>query len=301
MVRFERNLAVPFERDGGFANAAAIMINLCLNCHDNTGATAAYEAGGSAMKPFAVTVGTSVAPYSPNGVGNVVDVKSSFANTSASYHPVMQRLSNSYVQGVNMVPPYNMTKTTGKLYEYGYLISCWDCHAPSGASGVLTNTVTAHGAPVELRAPVYAAGNGTPANDLCINCHSPAYETFSGTNGYHNSTSAFGSGNTHITPYFSNCAYCHASTVSTNGGSVNQTLTNRPLRAKNFHGVNSANGWTTGNWSSGSRAYAFFRASGLSNWVPASINNGATSQTATCTAGSSTCSSASTYTPGGAY
>ena len=297
-VRFSRNLGSNTLE----ANATAIQINHCLKCHDADGATNANAQvlGGSALQPFNTTITGHVAPYNSNGQGNVVDVNSSFATANASYHPVRGKQNNSYTQGAMMIAPWNMTKTNGNNTQYGYLISCWDCHAPSGATGVQTSTVTAHGAIATLRGAIRQAGT-TAATNLCLNCHATTYAT---TASQHPTGSAFAAGGSGAmsTTYFNNCSYCHANGPANATGY--QTSTARPLRGEDAHGFNDRTAGTPGSvfLTTGSRPYAFFRGS-LEQWRPLSAPELGAGN-ATCTGNSGTCNNNmgnDTYTPGGAY
>ncbi|OGW28484.1 MAG: hypothetical protein A2X56_00280 [Nitrospirae bacterium GWC2_57_13] len=305
-VRFSRDLGVRLENDAAWQVVTAIQINQCLKCHDNNGAlsTAARVPGGSALQPFAVAITGHVAPFDSNGQGNVVDVNKSFITTNASYHPVRGRGNNSYTQGTRMVAPWNMTKTTGNNTQFGYVVSCWDCHAPNGASGVQTLTVTAHGAAATLRGTIRAAGS-TASTNLCLNCHATAYSSTAADN--HGTGSAYGTGGgSSMNNNFGNCSICHS--YGPSGGTDLATSTARPLRAEDVHGFDDRTAGVPGSvWgNSNSKPYAFFRMH-LTGWKPLS---GATvpAGTATCGggAGGSICDDnmtygGETYTPGGAY
>jgi trimeric autotransporter adhesin len=298
-VRFSRNLSSASIEQA----AAAIQINHCLKCHDANGATNALAQvpGGSALKPFATTITGQAAPFNSNGNGNVVNVAGSFNPANATYHPVMGKQNNSYAQGTRMVAPWNLAKANGNNTQYGNLISCWDCHAPAGASGVQTSTVTAHGAPATLRAPVRAGGNTAAAN-LCLNCHATVYAT---TNTNHGSGSAFGSGGDSAmsTTIFSNCHNCHSY-----NGAVGATVSaagTRPNRAEDVHGFDDRDPVTAGiqKWTSGSRPYAFIRNT-LSSWAPASATGDAITGAHTCSGTGGTCNNNmnnDSYSPGGVY
>jgi hypothetical protein len=303
-VRFSRNLATVLVSDANYAILGGIMINQCLHCHDANGATnaSAWVTNGSALKPFATTITGHLAPYNSNGNGNVVNVAGSFDPTNATYHPVMGKQNNSYTQGTRMVAPWNLAKTNGNNTQYGNLLSCWDCHAPSGisSSATLTMTVTAHGAPATLRAPVRAGGNTAVAN-LCLNCHATVYAT---TNTNHGLGSAFGSGGDSAmgTTIFPNCHNCHSY-----NGAVGATVSaagTRPNRAEDVHGFNDRTPGTVGSkWPSGSRPYAFIRNT-LSNWAPASATGDTITGAHTCSGTGGTCNNNmnnSSYTPGGVY
>jgi hypothetical protein len=134
-------------------------------------------------------------------------------------------------------------KTAGDITSpnaWGYLISCWDCHAQSTDSGIITKTVTAHGsAPligenVTTRGQIWTDGL-TPAQNLCRACHFPASLTLahppsSATQdpgfrlGLDGSTTPMG------WPMASKCHYCHLSSI---------TKPDRPIPAQDFHGFDA--------------------------------------------------------------
>lgn len=303
-IRYSRNLSVAFENDPNWLAGAAIQINLCLNCHDADGALSANArvTGGTALKPFNTTITGQTAPYNSNGNGNVVNVNEAFATTNASYHPVAGRANNSYVQGTRAVAPWNMVKTNGTTTSWGFLMSCGDCHAAAGATGVQTSTVTAHGGGATLRAPVYAGGN-TAATNLCVICHATTYATTAANHGAGSAFATGGSSGNMPASMFANCYNCHAYTTAV-GGTVT-AITARPLRAENVHGFNDrtpgiiGSTWTT----SGVRPFAFIRNT-LSVWAPATVAGAAPTGAHTCTGTGGTCNNNmnnSSYTPGGTY
>lgn len=315
-VRFSRNLgSINPEADANWGTLAAIQNNLCFKCHDGTGATSplAQVPGGSALRPFGVAVSGQGAPMpSYMTSGNVVNVFTSFSSGAAAYHPVRARANNSYIKNALMQTGYQLAtdKAGTNTTSWGMLITCWDCHAAAGASGVLTSTVTAHGsgaagagAGVTLRAPIRAGGTTAAAN-LCLNCHVLSYST---TSGNHATGSAFGVGNSNMgTTTMPNCHYCHAYTAASGSTSAAQP---RPLRGEDVHGVNERTAGTAGSlWGgSGIRPVAFIRNS-LTGWRPASvtITPVLAAGTATCGGTSGTCNNnmtygTDTYTPGGSY
>ncbi len=309
-VQFSRNLSVTLESDPNWLTVASVEINFCLKCHDANGAlstsaqvSAASGTAGTALKPFATTITGQVAPFNSNGQGNVVNVTSAFITTNASYHPVMGRANNSYVQGTRMISPYTATKTTGTNTQYGYLISCSDCHAAAGATGVQTRTVTAHGAPATLRGTAYNGGQ-TAATNLCLDCHATVYSTTAGNHGAGSAFATGGSAGDMTATIMQRCTYCHAYTAAVGGTNV-YNLTSRPLRGENAHGFNDRTAGTVGStWTtSGVKPYGFIRNT-LSVWAPAAVNGVAPPSAHTCTGTSGTCGndmSNSSYTPGGAY
>jgi len=297
-VRFSRNLGnATIEPD-----TAAIMVNLCLKCHDADGAlsTTARVAGGSALKPFAGTVAA-------NPGGGVLNVAGQFASTNKSHHPVLVRSNNGYTNtgGTRMVAPWNAVAKTATTTTYGPLITCWDCHAPSSStattiltsSGVHGGAVTT-GSIVELRGSVYVNGT-TTATNLCINCH-----VVTGNTSNHGTGSAITSATNSGMTYFANrCYFCHASDVTRV----------RPHGAGDAHGYNTRGG-AVGNglaFPAVNNGYAFLRSEGWygSTYQQSIRSIGATTYTPTCGgrattgggAGACSRSSMGGYTPGGVY
>lgn len=287
-IQYRRDLAVRLEADPNWLIIAAIQQNHCIKCHDGPGATnanAQVPTTGTAMRPFGVAITGHVAPFNSNGSGNVVNVAAGLATTNASYHPVIGKQNNSYVQGAQMVAPYNgVTKTNGNNTSWGALMSCWDCHATLAQTGVQTATVTAHGAAVTLRGPIRAAGT-TAATNLCVSCHATKYATV-GTQ--HGAGSAFTLGKSNMgTATFNNCSYCHGYGVV--GATYSAASVGRPLRAEEGHGFNDRVATTVGSkWSGGNRPYAFIRNT-LSNWTPKSAVGDTIAAPSTCTGTGGTC------------
>jgi hypothetical protein len=350
---FSRDLSKPLEGPNADPNAAAvqaIMINQCLKCHDNNGAqafTGALPLSGmltnhpagttrSAAIPFGTAIsysaiaaangGTATVPTGAgvtalNTAGGVIDVNESFKSTNSSYHPVSARNNNRFVYATRAAAPWNAGitgrvsgPTSGTTNNYGYLISCWDCHAPNGTGSViLTNTVTAHGGATTVRGRPATSGASTTlsanAVTLCGYCHA-GYTT--NTSSTHGAGSAFNTnGQSPMDQYLRyGCNRCHSSgyTETTTGYVI------RPARAQDVHGVNAlpAGGTKTGRWSTGgtnsdARPYAFIRnTTTLSEHLPAQTTN-PTGTTATYTPQcvhltNGDCSSRTeTYTPGGTY
>jgi predicted CxxxxCH...CXXCH cytochrome family protein len=308
-TRFSRNLGSATLEPA----VQAIMINQCLKCHDANGANsplARVPTTGTAAKPFGTTI--AGAGYTGAGVtalgtlGGVTDVSASFAATNSSYHPVRGKQNNSYVGNARMYAPWNAlspAKVAATTTSYGYLISCWDCHAPVAATGVQTSTVTAHGGAATLRRSVWVQST---TDNLCIVCHN----TTAGSND-HGAGSAWASGG-NSTPGSrarDACYFCHSSSIAKPA---------RPIPAQDAHGFNAfapAAGTDT-MWPVGAtntyRPYGFMRSiaatggrwSGTS-WRP--------SRTPELTSGSATCGGSGslgtgcgsenhgTYTPGGVY
>ncbi len=279
-VRFSRDLSVRLEADANWQISTAIQINQCLKCHDANGATsaAARVPGGSAEKPFGTTIagaaytGTEI---TANGVaGGVTDINASFATANSSIHPVRGRVNNSYTQGTRMAAPWNMTKTTGNNTQYGYLISCWDCHALPTDTGTITQTVTAHGAAQTMRGnPTVPNGAAAPAagtNEatLCKICHAGYNISGGPTHGAGSAFSSSANNGMTITMEYG-CNMCHSSAYDTPAV--------RPVRAIDVHGVNAlptATVTLSGRWATGTdkRPYAFIRnTTYLGNHQPANI------------------------------
>ena len=295
------------------ASTVAIEINLCLKCHDANGSTAVHAPGGSPEKPFATTIAGAAytgAGVTANGVtGGVTDISASFATTNSSYHPVLGKQNNWYAKLTRMAAPWN-TATRGATVDvtsWGPLISCWDCHAPVGATGVQTVSVTAHGAAATLRGSPTASATAAPAlgtNEatLCKVCHA-GYDNTANPNGSHGTGSAATGLNRNEKNPFMNfgCNMCHSSGYD--------TPVARPIRAMDVHGVNTlppATVTLSGRWLTDKRPYAFIRnATFLGNHQPTSI--GGTPYTAQCvmagSGGGGVCNNqgAQTYTIGGTY
>jgi hypothetical protein len=209
-----------------------------------------------------------------------------------------------------MNAPWNvLTKTGGNTTSWGYLISCWDCHAPTGtaANAILTRTVTAHGGATQLRVQ-YGTAN---AANLCTSCHQvvPAVGASTNTHGQGSAWSASGNG----TPgglARTSCFTCH-------GSGVTYASIPRPYRSQDTHGFDAFSpamgtdtGWPIGTATNTYKPYGFLRNVGASgqwqaiNWRPASAP-GVTAGSATCGgSGGLSCASGNThgtYTPGGVY
>ncbi|MDD2735840.1 MAG: CxxxxCH/CxxCH domain-containing protein [Desulfuromonadaceae bacterium] len=292
-VRFSRNLGnATIEAD-----TAAIMINMCLKCHDTDGALSATAIvpGGSALKPFAGTV-------SANPSGGVLDVASQFASTNKSFHPVLVRQNSGYTNtgGSRMVAPWNGVTKTATTTTYGPLISCWDCHAPNGSTSatILTSSGIHGGAvsstdSVPLRGNVYVNGT-TASTNLCVACH-----VVSGGTSNHGTGSAITSSTNSSMTYFQNrCYFCHGSYGS-------RASVARPMGAGDAHGFNTRA--TGAAFPAVNNGYAFLRNEGwYANGYTQSIRSiGSTTYTPTCggmgSGGGCSRSSMGGYTPGGVY
>ncbi len=288
-IRFSRNLgSATIEAD-----TAAIMVNQCLNCHDADGAlsTTARIPGATAGRPFGAAINA-------NPGSNVLDVASQFASGNRAFHPVLARSNAPYTNagGTRMVAPWNGVTKTGTAAIYGPLMTCWDCHAPTGSASTVTLTSSgAHGEPLTspnntaLRGQVFTNSNTatTTATNLCVFCHVTTGNT---TN--HGTGSGFTSGTDSGMTYLSNrCYYCHSTANST-------AKPARPIPSGDVHGYTAMDFAGTA-FPSATRGYSFFRRSGL----PVVVRVGGTGS-ASCGAGSGICSNSMDgggYTPGGAY
>jgi hypothetical protein len=254
--------------------------------------------------------------------GCVTNIDASFNTGNASYHPIKGKQNNSFIGNATMMAPWNAlptNKTAGVINatnSWGYLISCWDCHAAS--SGTLTSTVTAHGsAPtpanatrVTVRGRIWTSGTVT-ANNLCRACHFPANLTSN-----HPASSAAYSHSSRPNSYMgTQCYYCHLSSVSTPP---------RPMPGQDFHGFDAFGPnmptndrmWPVGT-SESYKPYAFMRnvgavAGALGNWrnsgaawrprtAPGSTVAGANCGGNVLQASGCTGQSHTTYGPGGVY
>lgn len=299
-VRFSRNLGTHLQTDTNYNVLAGIELNHCLKCHDAGGAasTLARVPGGSATAPF-------------GGTGTPINVSSQFATTNRSYHPVLGKQNNSYAAGTRMNAPWNITKTAGTTTSWGYLMTCWDCHAPNGATGTLTATVTAHGSAkttpaaatnyVELRGSVWMTGavGATNNTTLCIVCHA-GYDTQTASN--HGTGSAITTNtNNNMSLYLRYaCYYCH-----TSGPTIPTT---RLDAAADVHGSSTRRGGTT--FTAVQYGYGFIRSEGFyaNGYLQQPASVGGTAYSAQCTGfsgtnGSTNCarSGMGTYSPGGTY
>jgi predicted CxxxxCH...CXXCH cytochrome family protein len=267
---FSRNLGVAFENDPNFLTMAAIQVNQCLKCHDADGAAAfnatkplnvMLTAGGvtrSAAIPFGTAISYAAIPANQGGTatvpsgtqtaggaaGGVIRLDSSFATTNSTYHPVLGRGNNPFVFGTRAAPPFDTgvpgrvsLPAAGSNTNFGYLLSCWDCHALPTDAGTLSKTVTAHGGTATIRGTVFGSGASNPAAPtatLCIKCHAQ-YDTLSSSN--HGAGSAFsGSGDSGMANALKNgCSMCHGGFWIGTAGVVQV----RPLRSVDVHGSDS--------------------------------------------------------------
>ena len=253
-ARFSRNLSVQPESDSNFAVTAAIMINQCLHCHDSNGAnnaSARVPTVGTALRPF------GTAPTHTPGQ-NVLNVSQHFDTSNSSYHPVKGKQNNSYAANTRMTSPWNVTKTTGNTTSWGYLMTCWDCHAPNGtaSSVTLTSTVTAHGGATTLRGAPTVTGTPSTTNTvtLCTICHA-GYQPGGTINTHGTGSAESGNTNSGMTAYMNyGCNMCHSSGYS--------TVVARPVRSQDVHGVNvlpTGGVAKTGRWATNATPIAFIR------------------------------------------
>ncbi|MBK9517698.1 MAG: CxxxxCH/CxxCH domain-containing protein [Anaeromyxobacter sp.] len=315
-ARFSRNLASNVLEPA----VQAMMVNQCLKCHDANGANSplARVPSGTAQKPFNTTI--SGAAYTGAGMtaggilGGVVDVAASFATTNASYHPILGQQNNSFVGNLRMQPPWNTRSpaktpgTIGTVASYGFLISCWDCHAPLGTTSAttLTATVTAHGGATTLR----QAGWTVNATNICTVCHLVVPLVGATTNSHGVGSAFSGGGNSGPGGIArTSCWRCH--------GSLNTGKPARPISAQDVHGFNAMSPslgtdtlWPVGGTNT-YRPFGFMRSAGsggmwvTTSWKPLS-GPSVPAGTATCGGTAALGAGCSNndhlgYTPGGVY
>jgi len=290
----------------------------CLKCHDsdasagagNGGAksSAAWVPSGSALRPF------NTAPTQTPG-NNVLDVNAHFATANASYHPIRGKQNNSYADTDTMSAPWNYpAKTADTITQWGYLMTCWDCHDSSSAPrtiGGATASSTAHGGAVTLRA-AYNSTSGA-ATPLCVVCHmtSAYWTTWThtanlGVSALNTDSPAncwvaggdhdFATGRTYY-----GCTQCHGTSA------FSASVPGRPINAINAHGFNTLADGVTTTWpimapaTVAARPWNFLRYSNnVDSWRPrmtGALTNGACDGTNMCGRGES----ALTYTPGGRF
>ncbi len=256
-VQFSRNLTSATLED----DVEAMQINHCLNCHDSDG-SAVYAPGGGTTDPFASSA-------------TLVNIDTHFNTSNSSYHPVKGKQNNTYADNDRMYAPWNgINKTEGTLdaNSWGYLMSCWDCHANPSDSGTITKTVTAHGGANTLRGTSWVNNDvNTPPTSgnrvtLCVICHA-GYSPGGTQTGHGTGSAAYDldrSEKSNLLQY--GCFWCHGSSVSDPG---------RPTRAEDVHGFN-------GSWGGGNAQVAFIRnTDNITNHQPLRI--GGTTYTPRCT------------------
>ena len=269
----------------------------CLACHDSNGATntTARTSGGTAAMPFGgVALGAGyTATANAIGTQGLVDVKTQFATTNSSVHPVLGPRNKDFPTAARLNDPYKPTGTRGTsgTKSDSIVLNCFDCHNVSGASPLTTRTVAAHGNAVTIRGTIYV---NSPT--LCLACHIGTYNS-GNLHGTGSAWAATGSSHSSTVPA---CQRCHG------GNTAATTAPARPRPAQDYHGSNSLYGgglWPTVN----SRPYAFIRSwSGTAYHRPYRSSE-FTTGSATC--GTGDCNngdqvgdgSTRTYTPGGSY
>ena len=276
----------------------------CIACHDNNGATnptARSNNGGTgtAYMPFGgVNLGANYTVQNGAAVaGGVIDVKTQFATTNSSVHPVLGPLNRDYPAASRLAVPYNNHSASrgasGGTKSLSVVINCFDCHN-TPTTPFTTRTVAAHGNNATLRGDVY-----TNPYTLCQVCHTgyTVANNHGAGSAMASSTGRSGEG------FNSGCYSCHGDSGDTDGGSTPTTV--RPVRGQGYHGFNTLIGggvWPTG----GGKPYAFIRntetfAGGYHR--PLRGIGELTTGSATC-GGNTGCvgnGSARTYTPGGQY
>lgn len=278
----------------------------CMACHDSDGATnpTARTPGGTAEMPFGgIALGANyTAANDAIGTQGLINVKTQFATTNSSYHPVLGPLTRDFPYSTRLAVPYNniattrdSNGTTGHVTAVSVVINCFDCH--NTATPLTNRTVVAHGNAATLRGTIYAFG---AASTLCTTCHTG----YTGNQNHATGSAWAATGSSHSVG--TNCQDCHGSYQN------NTQAPARPINAQNYHGNNALVGgglWPTVN----SRPYAFIRAWGGSAYHRPYRATEFTTGSATCGgSGTATCPSGGmsgnvgdgslrTYTPGGTY
>ena len=286
-------------RTSAISNSVADVITqkFCLACHDSNGATnpTARTSGGTAAMPFGgIALGSGyVAAANAIGTQGLVDVKTQFATSNSSVHPVMGPRNKDFPAATRVAAPYTPTGTRGTsgTKSDSMVMNCFDCHNVSGASPLTTRTNVAHGNAETIRGTIYV---NSPT--LCLICHIGGYNS----GNVHGTGSAWQSTGSSHSSTIPACQRCHG------GNTAATTAPARPRPAQDYHGSNALYGgglWPTVN----SRPYAFIRSwSGTAYHRPFRSSE-FTSGSATCANG--TCNngdrvgdgSTRTYTPGGSY
>jgi hypothetical protein len=290
----------------------SVQNNLCLKCHDYDGCISTWVPGGSALKPF-----NSNIIYTTWTATRVLDVsvQLSTENKNITYHPVRGRQNNDYCDSGSMLSPWNgIAKTVGAPLEYGFLISCWDCHNRASPSVLSSGTVTAHGGATTLRAAY--SRTGAQATPLCVVCHNSS--VYWGSAAPIGLTAFDGSITDAVHPYTGatrhapagsgistawTCISCHSSAYT--------SQPSRPRAAEDIHGNNG--GVTTAKWAviggaaTQAPPFAFFRDIGdqLEGWRPKSWPGESAGEGGGYCSGNTQAhcgrQTAVTYTPGGDY
>lgn len=286
----------------------------CIACHDSDGATnaTARTTGGTAFMPWGgVNLGANYTVV--NGaavVGGLVDVKTQFATTNSSAHPVLGPKNRDFPTAARLNDPYKPagTRGTSGTLSQGVVINCFDCH--NTATKLTTRTVAAHGNAVTIPGILTITGSAPAATTnqvtFCQVCHTNYTES---TATHHNTGSALnGNTNANMVNYLRYaCNICHSSGYN--------TAVVRPVRGQDVHGSNvlPVGGLTkVTRWagtSTGSPAqvnakpYAFIRNTEiLTTHNPKGIGGSTYSPGCTMGNGTPNCSRAwQTYTAGGTY
>ena len=269
----------------------------CIACHDSNGAanTTARTSGGTAAMPFGgVALGANyTAANNAIGTQGLIDVKTQFATTNSSVHPVLGPRNKDYPTAANINDPYKPAGTRGTTgtQSPSVVLNCFDCHNVSGANPLTDRTVVAHGNAETIRGTTHVSNPS-----LCLSCHPSGSYIVSNQ---HASGTAFSSGGSSHGSVMDDCHACH-------GSNTNNSKPARPLPAQDYHGSNALVGgglWPTVN----SRPYAFIR-----GWTGNAYHRPRRSSeftTGNPTCGAGTCptngqvgdGSTRSYTPGGTY
>lgn len=272
----------------------------CIPCHDGDGAlntTARSNNGGTgtAAMPFGgIALGaTYTAANGAIGTQGLVDVKTQFATTNTSFHPVRGPRNKDFPTAARLASPYNNIAAgrtdAGHGLANSVVLNCFDCHnAPT--TPLTDRTIVAHGNANTIRGTIYVTGP-----TLCITCHT-GYTT--DTDNHLAGSAGSSSGTSGQNMFMSTfCMYCHASADAKPA---------RPLPAQDFHGYNRLvnNATWTGSAATGGYPYGFIR--NTSRWIAHkpynSVQWGVT--TATCQGDGTHCAAnggTQPYTPGGTY
>ena len=290
----------------------------CLACHDSNGAAnttartknAGGTVTGTQWMPFeGISLGAnytaangSAAGAGAPATGALVDVKTMFATTNSSYHPVLGPLNKDFPTPARLLAPYNNFTRAGTsgTKTNGVVLNCFDCHN-TPTTPLTGRTIVAHGnATNTVRGTTYVA---TPT--LCTACH---VSTYASTVGMHGAGSAWNSNSAsdHDATVQRNCHDCHASAT---------TKPARPVPAQDYHGSDRlAGAGTDALWPVGAtetyRPYGFIR--NRTNWTATgAFHRPFRGTEAALQTGSAQCSAtiqcdtgrtmSPAYTPGGSY
>ncbi len=279
----------------------------CIVCHDSNGATnttARTTTTSTAAMPFGgIALGANyTAANGAIGTQGLVDVKTQFAYTTYSAHPVLGPLNRDFPTAARVNDPYKPTGSRGTsgTLSNSVVLNCFDCHnAPT--TPLTDRTIVAHGNANTLRGTIYTTA---AAPTLCVICHIGVY-TGTGSDDSNHGAGSAGATISNNQGMFMNteCQQCH--------GSAN-TYPARPIAAQDYHG-NSYQVGGTGTWASmnggayaaGGRMYAFIR--NTTNFIghrPYKANTQWTTGSAWCQGDGTHCAAnngSQGYTPGGTY